>query len=207
MTKWIVRAAILTGLLGFAGAIYILINLFFTKSEPATYLTKPDSTIKKETARPIETPKKVEKNREKPVVKEPVQDKIPETIVKKLQEEKPKPAKEIPVKVLPPEKEEEKDDPAKRWQTVGENKTLNQVELDEVMTQLDDEIYRTKSSSNCIKLVISKHGNNATAVEQIEAYIKRERYVIAGKETTLKKLSGVRVNATGRCIVMTIGSF
>lgn len=210
MNKWIVRAAILTGLLGFAGAVYVMISLFTATTGEKNVTSKIDTPINIEIAKPIQPfVKKPENVIEKPVEipTEQVTDKIPESIVKYIEKEKPKPFKEKPVAAPAPPVVEAKDDPSTRFQTSGENRTLNQIELDEVMTKLDDEIFRTKSKSNCIRLVIMKYGNNEIAVSQIESYLRKERYVISGKETTLQNLKGARANATGRCIVMTIGSF
>ncbi len=224
MIKWVVRLAVIAGLLGLTGTIILIytmnrkhederLNLPVLKKETLATHSKADTAILKPTAKklatlttaqPVVTQRKADTIHKilAPANKTGIKDKelaIAKTKEQKLLSEKTEKAAA--------KKEEIKANEIKKDQKEKDEKLFTQEELRQLVVRINASKQKNNISSNCVQLYSTKQGNNKRTIAQIETYLKTQRFAIAGREIIDEKVKGIQVSPNGGCIRITIGSF
>jgi len=211
MIKWVVRLAIITSLLGIAGAAIIFIKTIRggidEKAETSNKQEIPTPAVKE--SNPLvfnRQNKEFAKAQAKPLVASKKTDNTKTDI------EAPKPVKEKENKPLQPKAgdesriREEKAIEEKNELIQQKEKLLSEVELDQLVNRIKVAKDEAGIHLNCVQLHISRHTNNNKIPSQIETYLRSHSFAIAGREIVSKKVKGILITPTDDCIRITVGS-
>lgn len=91
-----------------------------------------------------------------------------------------------------------------------EGKQLNYVELTnlrmaEILADINTAKQKVGSGSNCVQILKSTKSNITNAFALAE-YLRNSGYVISGREKIDNKISGIRIDATFKCIKVIVGT-
>ena len=214
--KAIEKLAWLTGSLSVIGVIIIV---FLQAGEP-TESTEPEHKTKRHIVRQdassiagkrVESPTiiKSESPKSEPPVKDP-EPEITKPEVKALKEEEPKKKEPVTEPVKPKEKERNPITPPSRETVPAPNTNTGRLfaesELHQLVGKIQAANIRNNSATNCIQLRITADNNNMQAVSQVERFLAAKNYIIIGREKEdFLRGSGLKLNARGKCLTVTVG--
>ena len=210
MIKWVVRLALITSLLGIAGAAIIFIRaLGGSTNEKISSLVKQEtpSTSAKEN-NPLtftHKPSDVKKADSKPLIvfKKPDNLKTGEEISKAVGEKENKTLQPKTVEDSRTRKERVLEE--KNELILQKEKLLSDVELDQLVTRINAAKEENGIYLNCVQLRVSRYANNNRIPSQIEAFLRSRSFAIAGRELISKKVKGIQISATNECIRIIVG--
>ena len=87
------------------------------------------------------------------------------------------------------------------------DKVMSEDDLSKLVTKIvqsgaDNGIY-----SKCVQLHSTADGNNKKAVQQVENYLRSQKYSIAGRQVVSSHVNGIKVTPANGCMRVLIGSF
>lgn len=99
--------------------------------------------------------------------------------------------------------------PVKRERFYGsgdkDSKRWTEAEMAAVFHVIEKEKIRANNTSNTIRIIRSDNSNIENAFD-LAGFLQTKGYVIAGRETTIKPVNGIRADCTTSCIVLSVGA-
>ncbi len=87
------------------------------------------------------------------------------------------------------------------------DKVMSDGELQQLVTRIEQQGDESGIYAKCVQLRGTSGGNNKTALQQIETFLRSKKYSIAGRETTSSDVSGIKVTPGNGCMRVIVGSF
>ncbi len=87
------------------------------------------------------------------------------------------------------------------------DKVMSDGELEQLLTRIVQQGDESGIFAKCVQLRGTSGGNNKTALQQIETFLRSKKYSIAGRETTSADVSGIKITPGNGCMRLTVGSF
>ena len=87
------------------------------------------------------------------------------------------------------------------------DKVMSDGELQQLLSRIEQEGDENGIYAKCVQLRGTSGGNNKTALQQIETFLRSKKYSIAGRETTSPDVNGIKITPGNGCMRLTVGSF
>ena len=87
------------------------------------------------------------------------------------------------------------------------DKVMSDGELQQLITSVEKQGDESGIYAKCVQLRGTSGGNNKTALQQIESFLRSKKYSIAGRETTSADINGIKITPGNGCMRVTVGSF
>lgn len=86
------------------------------------------------------------------------------------------------------------------------DKSLSDGEMENIVNDILQKGEENGIYAKCVQLRGTSGGNNKTALQQLESFLRSRKFTIAGRETTSADINGIKITPGNGCMKLTVGN-